>query len=94
MEKSYKAEDQGHYSNVMPKMTIMQPTVVNVSNPPIRENVASQGLESEIKYTPVTKESYEGKENSFLLDDEIAHFVPVKEKKIDSFDFDNREDGK
>jgi len=38
-KKSYKAEEAGHYG---PKMTVMQPTVVNVDGP--SENVASEGM--------------------------------------------------
>lgn len=44
-KKKYKTEETGHYSGVMPKMTVMQPTVVNVSNPPENESVSSQEID-------------------------------------------------
>jgi hypothetical protein len=80
--------------NVMPEMTVMQPTVKNVSNEVAPENVASEGLSSKIEYTPVTESSYDGIKGSFLLDDELAHFVPTKEIIIPDVNLDNREDGK
>ena len=44
MKKSYKAEEEGHYGGVMPKITVMQPTVENVSNEVAPENVASEEI--------------------------------------------------
>ena len=43
-KKKYEAEKQGHYAGA--KLTVMQPTVVNVNNVPREvpsENVASDG---------------------------------------------------
>ncbi len=67
----FKAEEQGYYPEVMPKMNIMQPTVVNKSS----QNVASEEI-------PDTE--------CGIYDTEMGVIL----QKIDSFDFDNREDGK
>jgi hypothetical protein len=40
MKKNYKSEEEGHYGGVMPKMTVMQPTVENVSNEVAPESMA------------------------------------------------------
>jgi len=64
--------DSGDNGMVMrPKITVMQPQVINVSGVP-GENVA---LSSKIEFTPVTKESYDGK-RQMLLDDEVGHMSP------------------
>ena len=45
MKKKYAVDREGHYP-VMPKMTIMQPQVVNVSSSP--ESVARQEIDDDI----------------------------------------------
>ena len=73
-KKIYKSDED--YRG--PRITVMKPTVVNVDNVPASENVASNGLHPNIVFTPPTEDSYEGNKKSFLLDDELAHFIPVE----------------
>lgn len=56
MEKKrvYKAEEEG-YRPIIPVITVMQPTVVNVSNPPEDQNMASL----EISRDPEDEENIE-----------------------------------
>ena len=91
MEKKYKAEEVGHYGGA--RLTVMQPTVVNENNVP-RDvpsvNVSSLGLVcrngNPVKYRDCDE-----------MGTEFCHTeceFGAKETKIDSFNFDNREDGK
>ena len=93
-KKSYKAEEGGHYGAKMtvmqPKVENVSSENVSLQEIKMISGALSESeqnainamdddrLESEIKYTPVTKESYDGGKKLFLLDDEMAHFVPTK----------------
>jgi len=47
--------------------------------------LGKEGLESDIKFTPVTKESYDGGKKSFLYDDELGQMqAPEVTKKWDA----------
>lgn len=118
-KKKYKSDEDYRYRG--PKITVMQPSVVNVDNVPVpSESVATDvlcrngnpvkyrdcdeyntvfchhecefgpktelPLQSGIKFTPVTKDSYDDKKHSFLLDDEMAHFTretPIEDVNLD-----------
>jgi len=55
----------------VPRITVMPPRVVNVDNVPSLENVASQ----EIKYSPVTDASRDGRKCNFRHDDECGQMT-------------------
>jgi hypothetical protein len=83
MKKKYKSEEEGHYGGVMPRMTVMQPEVINVSNEVAPQSVASIEIEATQKADGQKIQSMLGTEDN-----------PFPETAVNSFDFDNREDGK
>lgn len=82
-KKKYKTEEAGHYSGVMPEMTVRPPTVINVSNPPARENVSLQEIGAMQKADGQKIKSMLGTDDN-----------PFPDTALNSLDFDSREDGK
>lgn len=90
MKKDDLEKQADIYIGVMPTITVMQPTVVNVSNPPEEENVASEeilcksGDPRKYKDCPDYNTEFCRRECAF----------GIQERKMDDVNLDNREDGK
>ena len=90
-KKKYEAERRGHYGGA--KITVMQPTVINVNNVPREvplENVSRDGLVCR-NGNPEKYRDCDEMDSEFCR---VECEFGAKETKIDSFNFDNREDGK
>ncbi len=87
MEKKF--DENGGF--VAPKLTVMAPRVVNEDGP--SESVASEGLKSDIEYSPVTEASKDGSKFDPMGFDEAGKMFDPERDQIKGFTKESVVDG-